>query len=133
MGTSINFKWQNDAACKDMSLVSYEPFYPNRGRSAEKDTGNICNSCPVKDQCLDHALKYEKYGYWGGTNARQRIKMRKDLGIELIDIDHEFLVKYAEEKARIEDAIQANKMKRGPKKGSKRKKEECESDLLSQF
>jgi len=115
-----------------MSIENYDDFYPDRGRSAEKQLNGICSSCPVKDDCLNHALSYEKYGYWGGTNAKQRDKMRKQLGIELLDIDYEFIMKYAEEKARIEEAIQANKMKRGPK-GPRKKKEVCESDLLSQF
>jgi WhiB family redox-sensing transcriptional regulator len=130
MGTTIDFNWQDNAACKNMSSEKYDAFYPSKGRSSEKDTNGICNGCPVREECLEHALKYEEYGYWAGTTSRQRVNIRKELGIELVDIDYENFMKYAGERARIEEAVQAHKMKRGPKGPRKAKEEEEEWDEL---
>lgn len=47
-------------------------FFPERG----EDPGpakHICSQCPVKAECLDHALRFrERMGIWGGTSERQR-------------------------------------------------------------
>jgi WhiB family redox-sensing transcriptional regulator len=132
MTNTINFYWQDRAACKGMSSENYDAFFPDKGGSAEKNTGGICNTCPVKQQCLDHAIKHEEFGYWGGTNASQRQKIRIQLGIELIDIDYEDSIEYDFSQESIDDAVQASIMKRGPK-GPRKKEEQCELDSLSQF
>lgn len=44
-----------------------------------------CGRCPVKDQCLEHALVYEEHGIWGGTTPRERKKLRKERGIVMED------------------------------------------------
>lgn len=43
---------------------------------------SICNICPVKEQCLRVALKYEEEGVWGGTTTQERRIManRKRIG-----------------------------------------------------
>ena len=37
----------------------------------------ICNSCPLKLQCLEYALKNYEVGVWGGTTEHQRDELRK--------------------------------------------------------
>lgn len=40
----------------------------------------ICNRCPVKEQCLQHALdNKERWGMWGGTTPieRRRVERRE--------------------------------------------------------
>lgn len=39
---------------------------------------NICNTCVVKQQCLNYALMTprERYGVWGGTTEKDRRGMR---------------------------------------------------------
>lgn len=33
----------------------------------------ICQQCPVKQQCLDHAIQeHEEHGIWGATTERER-------------------------------------------------------------
>ena len=44
-----------------------------------------CNSCPVLDKCFAHALKYERYGFWGGTSANERAIIRRNEGILVVD------------------------------------------------
>ena len=63
---------------QDLSL-----FYPTKGN--QSPAVKTCAECPAKDECLDHGLKHEEFGIWGGTSPLQRKKMRKTLGIELID------------------------------------------------
>jgi WhiB family redox-sensing transcriptional regulator len=93
----IDYNWQQDAACKGISLESYDLFYVSTGKSSKKETNNICGNCPVVKDCLSHALKYEEYGYWGGTTSGDRKRMRKELGIKLIEIDYSSLIDNVEE------------------------------------
>ena len=38
----------------------------------------VCCNCPVRNECLQHALtKPETYGVWGGLSARQRNRIRR--------------------------------------------------------
>ena len=43
---------------------------------------SICGTCPVKEQCLRVALKYEEEGVWGGTTTQERkgVLFRKRTG-----------------------------------------------------
>jgi WhiB family transcriptional regulator, redox-sensing transcriptional regulator len=43
----------------------------------------ICNSCPLKLQCLEYALKNYEVGVWGGTTEHQRDDLRKLSNIKL--------------------------------------------------
>lgn len=67
--------WFDDAACRGTDPAL---FHPMRGDHAvERHARMICASCPVRHECLDHALTYgEIHGIWGGTSARQRRTMR---------------------------------------------------------
>ncbi len=39
----------------------------------EKSAKEICATCPVCPECLDHALRYEEMqGVWGGKNEAER-------------------------------------------------------------
>lgn len=39
----------------------------------EKAAKAICASCPVWEECLDHALRYEEMqGVWGGKTEAER-------------------------------------------------------------
>jgi Transcription factor WhiB len=79
----INLGWQIDAACQHLSK---DLFFPEHGKRLPKEAVDACLSCPVKEACLNHALHYEEYGYWGATTVTQRRAMRKELGIELITL-----------------------------------------------
>ena len=49
-----------------------ETFFPGDGVGVEK-AKKVCQACPVKDQCLEYALKNRvDHGVWGGTSERQR-------------------------------------------------------------
>ena len=76
----IDYNWQDHAACKGMDVNN---FYPDMGKTVTQAVIDACQSCPVREECLTHALKYERYGYWALTSPPQRIKMRKQMGIKL--------------------------------------------------
>lgn len=41
--------------------------------------------CPMFAACLEWALYRERSGYWAGTTARERVLMRRDLGIVVVE------------------------------------------------
>lgn len=66
--------WMVDAACKGMDP---EFFFPGRGERTDHIVA-FCAECPVRDDCLQHALETrELHGYWGGVSERERRKMRR--------------------------------------------------------
>ena len=82
----IDYSWHGHAACKD---IDTHEFYVGRGHKVNKEVSDACKVCPVKEQCLQHALEYEDYGYWAGTNPVQRGKMRRQLGIRLRPVSYD--------------------------------------------
>ena len=66
--------WMSDAACRGESPAL---FFPGRGVN-DASAQALCNSCPVRDQCLAYALADpELVGFWGGTSTKERQAMRK--------------------------------------------------------
>jgi len=46
----------------------------------------VCNTCSVKEQCLDYALANEMYGIWGGKDERERGAIRQKRGVPPIRV-----------------------------------------------
>ncbi|WP_116209076.1 WhiB family transcriptional regulator [Streptomyces olivoreticuli] len=72
MGLHTLASWYQRAACSD---VDPELFFIAGRREGEQTeiALKICGSCPVTNECLEHAQKApEPYGIWGGTTARER-------------------------------------------------------------
>ncbi|MCX5208515.1 WhiB family transcriptional regulator [Kitasatospora sp. NBC_00240] len=71
-----HWNWQLAAACRavDTSLF-FHPF-GERGQAhddREEEAKKICQGCPVRTQCLRHALAVrEPYGVWGGLSEGER-------------------------------------------------------------
>jgi len=106
--TIIDYSWQAGAAC---SVLSPDLFYLKQGKTVSQTVIDACTSCPVKEECLSHALKYEVYGYWALTTPSQRAIMRKELGIEIIHIEYESTMKVLEEITKHEDFVNRQKIK----------------------
>jgi WhiB family redox-sensing transcriptional regulator len=57
-------------------------FFPSDGVGVDK-ARKICDGCPVKAECLEHALEHRiEHGVWGGCSERERrriLKRRRDL------------------------------------------------------
>jgi WhiB family redox-sensing transcriptional regulator len=77
--------WQFDGACNGIDPEAFFLEPSTRGknkRSVEQKAIAICNTCPVRQKCLDHALKVpEMFGVWGGKTEEQRQSLVKELGI----------------------------------------------------
>jgi len=73
-------EWQSEGLCKDLPTGI---FFPGQGETVNKMAIDACEECPVKEQCLDHALRHEGYGYWGGTTEKERQRIRKVRKIRL--------------------------------------------------
>jgi WhiB family transcriptional regulator, redox-sensing transcriptional regulator len=44
----------------------------------ERRAKTICAACPVRDECLQHAVTSdERYGIWGGLNQEERRGLRQ--------------------------------------------------------
>ncbi len=79
--------WRHHAACRAPGMADI--FYPppelekkHQRLEREKAAKAICRSCPVCEECLDHALQYEEtQGIWGGkseSELRAIIKSRNN-------------------------------------------------------
>lgn len=71
--------WQLDAACRGMDSGVF--FHPDRERGEARETREaaakaVCAACPVRTQCLEHALAVrEPYGVWGGLSEHERAEL----------------------------------------------------------
>lgn len=71
-----NWDWQHQGACRNLDTEMF--FHPEgeRGLARQRRSAaakRICQTCPVADQCLEHALSSrEPYGIWGGMTEEER-------------------------------------------------------------
>lgn len=51
--------------------------YERRAAAVWAPARAICNRCPVRQDCLDHAIEHrEEHGMWGGHTPRERDALR---------------------------------------------------------
>lgn len=73
-----SLQWMNEARCAE---IGDAPFFPEHGEDYRQAVA-VCNSCPVKAECLEHAIRLEQSGawnvtgIWGGLTAKQRKDLR---------------------------------------------------------
>jgi len=66
--------WMLEARCLD---ADPEAFFPEKGGST-REAKQICAACPVRNECLDHALAHdERFGIWGGLSERERRRAKR--------------------------------------------------------
>jgi WhiB family transcriptional regulator, redox-sensing transcriptional regulator len=66
--------WAAFAACKDHPGMTFFP----QNKQEEAAALAICAICPVREQCLDHALTMnERFGVWGGATEKDRRKLSR--------------------------------------------------------
>jgi WhiB family redox-sensing transcriptional regulator len=58
--------WRDQAVCLEVVSAEYDPFFADSaGLQAEAIA--ICETCPVRDDCLTFAVRTgQQYGIWGG-------------------------------------------------------------------
>jgi len=70
------WEWQLHGACRGQDTELF--FHPEgergpRRANREAAAKAVCASCPVRRECLDHALESgEPYGVWGGLSEGER-------------------------------------------------------------
>jgi WhiB family redox-sensing transcriptional regulator len=65
--------WVTRAKCRQS-----EPdlFFPEKGLSS-RPAIMVCLGCPVRQECLDHALEHdERFEIWGGMTETERRRMK---------------------------------------------------------
>ncbi len=68
--------WQERALC---AQTDPEAFFPEKGGST-REAKRICQSCEVRQQCLEYALANdERFGIRGGLSERERRRLKKGL------------------------------------------------------
>lgn len=76
--------WRIRAACRGPETALFFPP-ANAERRDERDARerrakSICRECPVRTQCLDHALHVgEMHGIWGGLNESERRGLQESI------------------------------------------------------
>ena len=74
-------KWLQDAACQDVDDASI--FFSHNGHTEGLqdvyEAKLYCAECPVREECLDHAMtNNERYGIWGGLDEKERRRLKRD-------------------------------------------------------
>lgn len=70
--SSVIKDWYESAACHGMDT---ERFFPMNDNLPDQEIIDTCRDCPVRADCLQHAVDIDAQGYWGGTTRRQRINL----------------------------------------------------------
>ena len=75
IAAGLSPEWQRDAECARYAGIV--DFFPSRGESAH-DAKAVCAVCPVREACLDFALRMRiTHGVWGGLSERERRQVRR--------------------------------------------------------
>ena len=72
--------WATKAACRGPhAVVFFPPAHAERKEeriARERAAKEICRPCPVRQECLDYAIRIrEAHGIWGGLNEAERKQM----------------------------------------------------------
>jgi len=76
---SRSLDWMDDAVCRE---IGHDVFFPKPGEDA-KEARAVCRDCPVRVECLTHALDLQDagawtvIGIWGGTTVKERTRLRR--------------------------------------------------------
>ena len=67
-------RWTSLASCRSLDPELFFPETANDEAAAKA----VCAVCPVRSECLEHALAAsEPYGIWGGFTLRERRLLRR--------------------------------------------------------
>ena len=66
------YDWHDAAACRGLDS---EIFFPEKGQPTLRAKA-ACAVCPVREQCLEHALETDAWGVWAGSSLTDRRKLK---------------------------------------------------------
>jgi WhiB family transcriptional regulator, redox-sensing transcriptional regulator len=77
--TEFARQWRAAGACLSADPDLFYPITSGRGVTSETRMAlRICAGCPVRQQCLDFAMRSpEVHGIWGGTTPADRLRARR--------------------------------------------------------
>lgn len=63
--------WYRQAACLGVpQTLGADPWFPEGQGASPAEAIAVCNVCPVREPCADHALEHRmREGVWGGLSA----------------------------------------------------------------
>lgn len=68
--------WVARAACRDIADPNI--FFPEHSQAQFGAAKQVCRACPVRDECLDYALRNNiEAGCWGGCDPLERKRIRR--------------------------------------------------------
>ncbi|WP_327591672.1 WhiB family transcriptional regulator [Streptomyces chartreusis] len=68
--TPLNPRWRGEALCKGKPV---DLFFPTSSSEDEAEIIGLCKVCPVRTECLAHALdEHLNHGVFGGTSGKWR-------------------------------------------------------------
>ncbi len=79
----VNLTWQQAGSCRAPGAAAdfYPPMHVERRHerlAREHRAKQICEACPVRQRCLEHAVDTdERYGIWGGLDQDERRSLRR--------------------------------------------------------
>jgi WhiB family redox-sensing transcriptional regulator len=79
-------KWRMKAQCRGLTPEEInDAFYPSDNVGITPEARNLCDACPVGDQCLNYALDSEgnraagaRFGIWNKTTPAMRARMARN-------------------------------------------------------
>jgi len=79
-----NQQWRENASCRGKNVNNWYPHatpgpgHEERQRSLEAGAKLVCRDCPVRLQCLHHAITTgERYGIHGALNYDERRALKR--------------------------------------------------------
>jgi WhiB family redox-sensing transcriptional regulator len=84
-----NTDWMQRAACTQVFPELFFPASPKDDQQI-KMAKQICQDCPVLDECYVYAMNVNVDGVWAGTTPEQRKLSRKKLNLVPIQIEETY-------------------------------------------
>ena len=74
--------WKAFAVCygTDPAVFYFDDVPARHLQHAVEAARAICESCPVRQPCLEYAVYHENLGFWGGRTEKERQAIRRRRG-----------------------------------------------------
>lgn len=72
--------WYEKANCRGKPM---RLWFPDNKTPISKEAKEICDTCEVKQECLEYGIENEFYGVWGGMSSKKRGRIRSERGISI--------------------------------------------------
>jgi hypothetical protein len=66
--------------------IDPEMFFEESGAQSARNIPilrELCSTCPILDECREHGIRHEEFGFWGGMPKKERARERRRRGITL--------------------------------------------------